>query len=146
VPEESDGTGWRLADMKTESFLFTSKRELTDILTMLSRMNIDAGKNYELRIGPAGDIKSVQRVLYFRWLGDLVSHTGHSKDELHEIFKEKFLRDIYYRDEADFRAATDSGKNPEVSITRASEEQMREYMDCVYHEAANMDFILQRGA
>ena len=39
-----------------------------------------------------------QNKLYWKWLTSVSNHTGHTKDEMHELYKEKFLVKIFERD------------------------------------------------
>lgn len=92
------------------------------------------------------DITSAQRRLYFQWITQFANHFGDDNDMVHHDMKKRFLIAIYYRDDPEFAKMCDAVKQletsepiiwqtirehviKETSITKASKEQMSEYMD-----------------
>jgi hypothetical protein len=77
------------------------------ILWLSDSENIEAittSKNlYCLELKEYSKIRSLaQNSIYWKWLGAISKHTGHTDDELHDIYKEKFLVKIYERDDTKY--------------------------------------------
>lgn len=92
------------------------------------------------------DYTSAQRRLYFQWCTQFSNHFGHEQEDVHHDMKKRFLIAIYYRDDPEFAKMCDAVKQletsepaiwqtirehviRETSITKATKEQMSEYMD-----------------
>jgi hypothetical protein len=102
------------------------------------------------------DISAEQRALYFVWMGIIGGSLGESKEEMHERYKDRFLVNIYERDDEDYaemiqalRNVYTKGMKQEAlalrkrivaltSITVASSKQMSELMTLIEHDAASL--------
>jgi len=99
------------------------------------------------------DYTAAQRRLYFYWMGQFANHIGSDKDDQHHDFKRRFLIAIYRRDDAGFAAMCDSiaklkTSEPEehraigeqviklTSITKATKQQMTQYLDEIFRFCA----------
>ena len=86
-----------------------------------------------------------QNKLYWKWLTAISEHTGHTKDEMHEIYKERFLVKIFERDNTEYAEMIQTlrklyKEHPEDSImlfkhvtrltstTQANVKQFTEYL------------------
>jgi len=97
-----------------------------------------------------------QNALYWKWLTVIGNELGESKEELHERYKDKFLVNIYERDDPDYaemiqalREVWRHGMKAEsiglrkkivalTSTTGATVHQMSEYMESIERDAASM--------
>lgn len=102
---------------------------------------------------------AAQNGLYFHWVGCIASHVGDDKKSMHGQLKAMFLLPIFCRDDEDFAAlyatvidavrrdapgakkAIRSLKR-ETSITKASQDQMREYLDEISRMCAHQGIHL----
>lgn len=107
-------------------------------------MELDITDPHSVVIGPVRRNRSVaQNGLYFHWVGHIANHIGEDKDSMHGQLKAMFLLPIFCRDDEDYAALYSAvvdacrrgGEAPmralksATSITRASQDQMREYLD-----------------
>ena len=94
--------------------------------------------------------------LYWQWLTIIGAELGEEKETLHEIYKDKYLVNIYERDNPDYaemvqalREVWKHGMKEEAvalrrkivaltSTTDATTAQMSEYMTSVEHDAASL--------
>ncbi len=101
-----------------------------------------------------------QNALYFKWLTIIGADLGESKETLHECYKDKFLVNIYTRDEPEYAEMIESlrevwkqGMKKEAidlrkrivaltSTTPATVAQMSEYMQNIDREAASLGIRL----
>ncbi|MBS9779918.1 MAG: recombination protein NinB [Moraxellaceae bacterium] len=92
-----------------------------------------ADKPISVIITPQQETRSkAQNRLYWKWLEYFGSKTGYTKEELHLIFKKKFLAHIYARDNVSYR-------NMAIAIKRLKELGMKEYKpiaEQVYEETS----------
>ena len=89
---------------------------------------------------------AAQNGLYFHWVGCVAAYADDDKESMHGQLKAMFLLPIFCRDDEDFaalyatvidavrRSAPSAEKamrslKRETSITKASQDQMREYLD-----------------
>ena len=87
-----------------------------------------------------------QNSLMWDWITQISEHTGESKDEVHERFKDKFLSRIYERDDPDYAQMMESLRDVYkldkgtalklrkdvirmTSTTKATKKQMTEYLN-----------------
>ena len=101
-----------------------------------------------------------QNALMWKWLTIIGNELGESKEEIHERYKDKFLVNIYERDNPDYaemvqslrevwkqgmkREAMDLRKKivALTSTTTATVKQMTEYLNSIEHDAASMAISL----
>jgi len=96
--------------------------------------------------------RTAQNGLMWQWLTDIGNATGESKERLHEIYKEKFLCNIFIRDDPGYaemalaikavRATSEAhykALKREVvkltSTTKCSVKQMSEYLNAIKEHA-----------
>jgi len=97
-----------------------------------------------------------QNSLLWKWLTIIANELGTSKEEQHEFFKDKFLVNIYQRDNPDYadmvqtlREVWKQGMREEAlslrkrivaltSTTTATVAQMAEYLNCIEMAAAEL--------
>lgn len=92
------------------------------------------------------DRSTEQNALYWLWMTEIANHTGSTKEEMAEYYKEKFLLGIFYRDDPEYAEMADSIKAIKehseadyqsirkqvialTSTTKCSVKQMREYLN-----------------
>jgi len=101
-----------------------------------------------------------QRRLYFKWMGEIAEKLGDDKAGMHLFYKEKYLIDIYVRDDEGFAAMYESVRNvyraglhtdalqirseivKRTSITDANTKQMSEYLNCIDVDATMKGCVL----
>jgi hypothetical protein len=101
-----------------------------------------------------------QNALYWKWLTIIGNELGESKEDVHERYKDKFLVNIYERDNTDFaemihalREVWRQGMKVEAaglrkhivsltSTTTATVKQMTEYLQNIEHDAASLAIAL----
>lgn len=66
-----------------------------------------------------------QNALYWKWLSIIAEETGHSKDDLHEQYKQKFLVPILIRDSQEFADMVAKVKNLRRKGLREEADTMR---------------------
>jgi len=108
------------------------------------------------------DLSAEQRALYWMWMGVIGAEIGNTKEEQHQVFKERFLIGIYIRDTvghpgfAEMAASIKALKYDRpneyhsiraqvlrlVSITDASVENMTEYLNEIQAEARSLNIKL----
>ncbi len=110
----------------------------------------DESKIHEVTIKPYHpSLSANQQRLYRLWMGVISDHTGYTKVECPEIYKEKFLCHIYMRDDDEYAKMITSinnvhkdGKKGDAhhlkrmiirmtSTTTATTKQMSEYLDAI---------------
>jgi hypothetical protein len=102
------------------------------------------------------DRSGEQNRLYWQWLTIIGNELGESKEVLHERYKDKYLVNIYERDNPEYgemvqslRAVYQQGMKVEAvnlrkrivaltSTTTATAKQMSEYMESIEHDAASL--------
>ena len=102
------------------------------------------------------DRSADQNALYWKWLTVIGAELGESKEDVHERMKDKFLVNIFERDDPDYaemlqtlREVYKEGMRDEAlslrkrivaltSTTTATVKQMTEYMTCLEHDAATL--------
>lgn len=106
---------------------------------------------------------SAQNRLYWKWLTQWGNTVGYTKDEAHYEFKRRFLIRIYYRDDKDYAQMCDAIKALEsidmrhytaistevikmTSTTKATTEQMAEYLNDIYRFCYEQGVLLQVSA
>ena len=84
-----------------------------------------------------------QNALYWVWMTILGADIGHTKEEMHYVFKRQFLKDkmpVMARDEfIDYLIMLDY---KEVSTTKLVVGEMKEYLDNVFNQAAEININL----
>ena len=109
--------------------------------------DLDITQPHNVKIEPLKRNRTAaQNGLYFHWVGCIANHIGDDKESMHGQLKSMFLLPIFCRDDEDFaalyamvidavrREAPNADKairslKRETSITKASQDQMREYLD-----------------
>lgn len=94
-----------------------------------------------------------QNRLYWRWVTDIANKMGDDKDSVHIELKRRFLAKIYCRDFGEYAELADNMKAckeslpahqyeklainiiKQLSTTRASTKQFKEYLDMIYYWA-----------
>lgn len=109
-------------------------------------MGLDVSKPHNVVISPVKRSRTAaQNGLYFHWVGCVANHVGDDKESMHGQLKAMFLMPVFCRDDEDYaalhaavvdacRRGDGSGNamralKAATSITRASQEQMSEYLD-----------------
>ncbi len=96
-----------------------------------------------------------QHRLYWLWMTDLSRQTGHSKDELHEHCKRKYVLPILVRDDEDYGVLLNQLRSLGleavrtfverfVSTTDLSKEQFTELLHSVDQQAVSQGYTLRR--
>lgn len=106
------------------------------------------------------DRSVAQNSLLWKWLTIIGSELGHSKEDMHEQYKDKFLCQIYERDNPEYaemiqtlRVIWKSGMQCEAkelrkqivaltSTTTATVKQFTEYLHSIEHHAASLGINL----
>ena len=101
-----------------------------------------------------------QNRIYWQWLTVIANELGESKESLHERYKDKYLVNIYERDDQEYAEMIQSLRNiytqgmkveavnlrkkivALTSTTTATIPQMTEYLDCIDHNAAELGIRL----
>lgn len=101
-----------------------------------------------------------QNALYWKWLTVIGNELGEDKNELHEMFKDKFLVSIFERDNPEYAEMIKSLRNVYrhgmkaealalrkqvvalTSTTSCNVAQMTEYMDSILRHAAGLNIVL----
>lgn len=121
--------------------------ELARKAAINSITELDLSQPHSVKIEPARRNRTAaQHGLYFHWVGCVANSVGDDKDAMHGQLKAMFLLPIFCRDDEDFAAlyatVIDAVRRDapnadgairslrrETSITKASKDQMREYLD-----------------
>ncbi len=125
-----------------------------DTVAWAIRNELDITKKpVEVRIGPPKiDRSAEQNSLMWLWLTEIGNATGHSKDEMHRFYKEKFLISIFVRDDPDYAEMAAAIKAVKAvgarqhkalrdqvieltSTTKCSVGQMKEYLNEIKRHA-----------
>lgn len=106
-----------------------------------------------------------QNALMWKWLGLIGPDLGYTKDEAHEVYKEKFLiniflatpdkhqavsemwlsiRQLHKEGQGQIARSLERNLAQLVSTTEASVAEMREYLTDIDHHAASLDIRLPR--
>lgn len=98
--------------------------------------------------------------LMWKWLTVISADLGMSKDELHEVYKDRWMVSIYERDDPEFAEMIQSLRNiwtqgmkteavnlrkrivALTSTTTATVKQLNEYLKNIEHEAASLGIRL----
>ena len=122
--------------------------------------DLDIAQPHNVKIEPLKRNRTAaQNGLYFHWVGCIANHVGDDKESMHGQLKSMFLLPIFCRDDEDFaalyamvidavrREAPNADKairslKRETSITKASLDQMREYLDDISRMCAQQGIHL----
>lgn len=122
--------------------------------------DLDITQPHNVKIEPLKRNRTAaQNGLYFHWVGCIANHIGDDKESMHGQLKSMFLLPIFCRDDEDFAAlyamvidavrceAPNADKairslKRETSITKASLDQMREYLDDISRMCAQQGIHL----
>jgi len=150
--------------MKEQIFVLATTFDINRLMTELKttwRQAITDNKPLVVRLSNKDEqYTSAQRRLYFQWCTQFSNHFGHEQDDVHHDMKKRFLIAIYYRDDPGFAKMCDAVKQletsepiiwqtirehviKETSITKASKEQMSEYMDKFFKFAQSQGLIMR---
>lgn len=150
--------------MKTLIFKLSDTAQVNRLMEYLKanwRKAIKDGKPLIISVSEKDeDYTSKQRRLYWMWIGQYAKHFGEDKDDAHLFIKRKFLINIYRRDDAGYASMCDAiaklkDSEPEehkaigeqvirlTSITKATKQQMSEFMDQFYRFAQTQCLWLQ---
>lgn len=106
------------------------------------------------------DRSAAQNSLMWLWYGIICSELGWEKDDCHDFFKEKFLVNIFERDDLEYasmiesvrvvwsagmKAEANAMKNQIIkltSTTKANVEQFTEYLNLIERHAASIGIVL----
>lgn len=121
---------------------------------------LDISQPHNVKIEPLKRNRTAaQNGLYFHWVGCIANHVGDDKESMHGQLKSMFLLPIFCRDDEDFaalyamvidavrREAPNADKairslKRETSITKANQDQMREYLDDISRMCAQQGIHL----
>lgn len=128
-----------------KQFLIVSDLARNAAINAVSELS--ASEPHTVTISPSKRNRTAaQHGLYFHWVGCVANSIGEDKDAMHGQLKAMFLLPIFCRDDDEFSALYEtvidavrrSAPNSdlairslrrETSITKASKDQMREYLD-----------------
>jgi len=132
-----------------------------DKVHTICRVHIDQGKPLEVVIRePRVDRSLEQNRLLWKWLTIIAAELGHTKEEMHEIYKEKFLIGIFVRDDLEYakmasaikmvqqqsEADYQSIRKQVIALTstrKCSVKQMTEYLNSIQrHAQGDLDIRL----
>lgn len=72
-------------------------------VTLINNLKLFEGERLEVVIRPYKETRSQQQhKLYWKWITIIADETGHSKDQMHEQLKRRFLLPILEREDAQF--------------------------------------------
>ena len=126
---------------------YSITNELARKAAINSIAELDLSQPHNVKIEPARRNRTAaQHGLYFHWVGCVANSINEDKDSMHGQLKSMFLLPIFCRDDEDFAAlyamvidavrrespgASNAMRSLKAatSITRASMDQMREYLD-----------------
>jgi len=132
---------------------FTISNEFARNAAIQSLQALDVTAPHNVSIAPMGkDRTAAQNGLYFHWVGCIANHIGEDKDAMHGQLKAMFLAPIFVRDDADYAVLWTICKGDDskplkalvaqTSITQASKDQMREYLDEIKRMCVNQGIPL----
>jgi hypothetical protein len=136
----------------------SSLDDLDAVLRILRQRFDTSGRQTVIISNYERNISSEQRGLYWMWLGVISSELGDTKDELHKVFKERFLLNIFLADidnHQDFAGLTENMRvvkklapdqfpairsfvMSQLSIMDATTTNMSQYLKEIENEAINM--------
>jgi hypothetical protein len=108
------------------------------------------------------DRSAAQNALYWKWMTEIGNHDGDMKEEVAERYKDKFLVQIFERDDKEYgemiqtlRNVYSSGAKKDAltlrkkvvkltSTTNCNVEQMKEYLNFIEMDAASRGIELTR--
>jgi hypothetical protein len=112
--------------MKERAFTSHNREYLSSVVGYLGHQE----PPFVVKVGPYKRRRSIQQKgLYFVWMGEIADATGHTKDEMHEYFKWKFLPPRLI--EVGGKAITCAGSTEALNT-----EQMSDYMERIKAFAA----------
>ncbi len=90
------------------------------------------------------DLRSNQQnKLYWKWMTIIGGEIGHTKEEMHYVFKRQFLADKMPPLQKDEFMEYLQGLSKELATTRRlDKKEMMEYMDKVYEQAKTLNYTL----
>lgn len=90
------------------------------------------------------DLRSIQQLkLYWKWMTIIGEEIGHTKEEMHYVFKRLFLADKMPPLQKDEFMEYLQGLSKELATTRKlDKKQMMEFMDKVYEQAKSLGYHL----
>ncbi len=124
-----------------------------DIVLRVARAMFDLKGKVEVLIKELKLDRSLeQNALYWKWLSVIAAETGHSKEEMAEIYKGKFLIAIFARDDPEYAEMAHAIKQVKqqspkdyqairtqvikmTSTTKCNVTQMREYLNLIDRHA-----------
>ena len=96
--------------MQKESLIIRKEAEIQPCLAWMKELFTLHG-SLEVSVSTEGQSRSVkQNRLLWMWNGELASHLGLFKDEVHEILKRRFAVPIFTRDDPDYAAMVSAVK------------------------------------
>lgn len=148
-------------DKTQQYFRLTDTTVLANCVQYLMTAHEQSDKPIVVRIDTQDEKRSLaQNRLYWKWCTQAADAWGNEKEGVHYDFKRRFLLKIYYRDDASFAAMCDSIKAVKefdlqaydniakevtslTSTTKATTEQMTEYLDDIYKFCYSQGLLLQ---
>lgn len=132
------------------TFIIRGESQKTAAQAVIEMLPVDP--TYEVVIREHKRNRSLDaNALMWKWLTVLSAHTGHSKDELHQICKLRYLVPILERDDPDFAAMSAKVREAGlmttvadklVSTTHLNTKQFTEYMNEIEARAAAIGVVL----
>jgi len=137
----------------TQKIILITQAHKNRAIAILSAMALEPVMEVVIREHKK-DRSAEQNALYWQWLTIIGNELGETKEEVHEHYKDKFLVNIYERDNADYAEMVQSlrevwkhGMKQEAielrkkivaltSTTTATTHQMSEYMTNIERDAA----------
>ena len=118
-------------------------------------LNLPVDEPHDVAIKPhKADRSTLQNSYYWRVLTIIGSDLGMTKDEMHDVYKEKFLVPIFTRDDEGYAEMVDAIKDSDrqdvltremlrlTSTTQCTVKQMSELIDDIQHHAASLGIRL----
>ena len=143
----------------SQKIIIVSEEHRNRVLTIIKALPLEPLT--EIIIQEHKRNRSVEaNALYWKWLTIIGNELGESKEEIHERYKDKFLVQIYERDNPEYaemiqslRSIWQQGMKSEAlnlrkrivaltSTTTATVKQMSEYMTSIEHDAASLAIML----
>jgi len=75
-------------------FKIKTEQDRRKVISIINNLDLNK-KSYKGEVSPVTNLRSINQNNYYWLLLSLISvHTGYSSDELHKIFKQKFLSSV----------------------------------------------------
>ena len=143
----------------SQKILLLSEEHRNRVLTIIKALPLTP--TLEIIIQEHGKNRSLDsNALYWSWMTIIGNELGEPKEEVHERYKDKFLVNIYDRDNPEYAEMIQSLRNvwkhgmqdeainlrkkivALTSTTTATVKEMTEYLECIDRDAASLAIML----